>query len=88
MQGAEKVAVLRSYPSMAYNTLETQIAVNMAEQALQQRQIPFDIIFDQQMKQLDKYYVIVLANQESLTDEVIADAKNIHKKGRRTGSYR
>ncbi len=29
--------------------LETQVAVNMAEQALQQRQIPFDIIFDQQL---------------------------------------
>jgi hypothetical protein len=93
MQGAEKVAVLRSYPSMAYNTFGTQIAVNMAEQALQQRQIPFDIIFDQQIKQLDKYYVIVLANQESLTDEVIAALKAFAKKGGglvvtdNTGSY-
>lgn len=81
MQGAEKVAVLRSYPSMAYNTLTTQISVNMAEQVLQQRQIPFDIIFDQQMKRLDKYYVIVLANQESLTDEVIDALKGFVKKG-------
>ncbi len=81
MQGAEKVAVLRSYSSMAYNNLETHIAVNMAEQALQQRQIPFDIIFDQQMQKLDKYYVLVLANQESLTDEVIATLKAFAKKG-------
>jgi hypothetical protein len=81
MKGAEKVAVLRSYPSMAYNTLETQIAVNMAEQALQQRQIPFDIIFDQQIQQLNKYYVLVLANQESLTDEVITVIKTFVKKG-------
>ncbi len=45
-QGAERVAVLRSYPSMAYNIVDTQVSVNMAEQALQQRQIPFAIIFD------------------------------------------
>jgi len=76
MQGAEKVAVLRSYPSMAYNIQETQMAVNMAEQALQQRQIPFDIIFDQQLAQLAKYNVLVLANQESLTDETIEAITN------------
>jgi hypothetical protein len=80
-KGAEKVAILRSYPSMAYNTLETQMAVNMAEQTLQQRQIPFDIIFDQQIKQLDKYYVLVLANQESLTDQSIAAIKQFIKNG-------
>ena len=78
--GAEKVAVLRSYPSMAYNNLETQIAVNMAEQVLQQRQIPFDIIFDQQLGQLSKYSVVVLADQESLSDESTA-LKNFVKEG-------
>ncbi len=81
MKGAEKVAVLRSYPSMAYNILETQIAVNMAEQALQQRQIPFDIIFDQQQDDLGKYYVIVLANQESLDENMIIKIKEYVKNG-------
>jgi hypothetical protein len=66
---------------MAYSTYETQMAVNMAEQALQQRQIPFDIIFDQQLEQLNKYYVIVLADQESLTDESIAALKQFVKDG-------
>ncbi|MCK4466440.1 MAG: beta-galactosidase trimerization domain-containing protein, partial [Bacteroidales bacterium] len=81
MKGAEKVAVLRSYPSMAYNTTETQIAVNMAEQALQQRQIPFDIIFDLQLDQLGEYYVVVLANQESLSEETIIKIKEFVKNG-------
>jgi hypothetical protein len=80
-KGAEKVAVLRSYPSMAYNTNETQVAVNMAEQVLQQRQIPFDIIFDQQLGQLDKYYVLVLADQESLTDETTEAIKTFTTNG-------
>lgn len=81
MKGAEKVAVLRSYPSMAYNTLETQVSVNMAEQALQQRQIPFDIIFDQQSDQFGDYYVLVLANQESLDEKIISKLKAFVKKG-------
>jgi hypothetical protein len=76
MEGDEKVAVLRSYPSMAYNTLETQVAVNMAEQALQQRQIPFDIIFDEQIDELSDYKVLILANQESLTDGNIETIKS------------
>ena len=80
-KGAEKVAVLRSYPSMAYNTLETQVAVNMAEQALQQRQIPFDIIFDQQIGRLSDYSVIVLANQESLADSTIDAIKTFAANG-------
>ncbi len=80
-QGVEKVAILRGYPSMAYNTLDTQVAVNMAEQALQQRQIPFDIIFDQQMEDLSKYAVLVLANQESLEDEIIETIKAFVNKG-------
>lgn len=81
MKGAEKVAVLRSYPSMAYNILETQVSVNMAEQALQQRQIPFDIIFDQQQDDLGKYYVLVLANQESLDEKMIVKIKEYVKNG-------
>ncbi len=79
--GAEKVAILRSYPSMAYNNLETQIAVNMAEQVLQQRQIPFDIIFDQQIGQLSKYSVVVLAGQESMSDDSFTALKNFVMEG-------
>ncbi len=81
MQGMEKVAVLRSYPSMAYNTYDTQMAVNMAEQVLQQRQIPFSIIFDQQIGNLGNYDVLVLAGQESLADSVIAAIENFVENG-------
>jgi len=81
MIGGEKVAILRSYPSMAYSVIETQVAVNTAEQVLQQRQIPFDIIFDQQLDNLGKYDVLVLANQESLSDISIANIKMFVKNG-------
>jgi beta-galactosidase GanA len=66
---------------MAYNILETQVSVNMAEQALQQRQIPFDIIFDQQRDNFGNYYVLVLANQESLDEKMVVKIKEYVKNG-------
>ncbi len=81
MKGAEKVALLRSYPSMAYNTRDTHISVNMAEQALQQSQIPFDIIYDEHLDRLKNYSVLVLANQESLSDEAAAAIRTFVKNG-------
>ena len=80
-KGAEKVAVLRNYASMAYNTLTTHLVVNMTEQALQQNQIPFDIIFDQQLDQLSKYSVLILANQECLSDEALQKIDQYVKNG-------
>jgi hypothetical protein len=80
-KGVERVAVLRSYPSIAYNNLAVHNAVNMAEQALQQRQIPFDIIFDQQLDRLDRYSVLVLANQESLSEHVLAEITHFVEAG-------
>lgn len=67
--------------SMAYNTVDTHVSVNMAEQALQQRQILFDIIFDEQLNKLENYYVLVLANQESLSDKTTAKIKDFVKNG-------
>jgi len=55
----------------------------MAEQALQQRQSRLNIIFDQQMDKLDKYYVIVLSIRKGLTDEVMDAFKGNREKGRR-----
>ncbi len=81
IEGAEKVAVLRSYPSMAYNNIDTHVAVNMAEQAIQQRQIPFNIIFDEQLHKLKNYHVLVLANQESLSEKTAAMIKEFVKNG-------
>jgi hypothetical protein len=63
------VAILRTYPSMAYNNYSTHQSTILFEQTLIQGNIPFDIIFDDHMKDLSKYSVLVLANQESLSDE-------------------
>jgi hypothetical protein len=61
------VAILRSYPSMAYNCVEPYQSTLLFEQTLIQAKIPFDIIYDKQLEDLSKYSVLILANMESLT---------------------
>jgi len=67
-----QVAVLRTFPSMAYGSHNTSYSTYLYEQVLIQAKIPFDIIFDQHMTEdLSKYKVLVIANQECMTDEQI-----------------
>jgi hypothetical protein len=64
-----RVAILRSYPSMSYNSFKTHFSTLLFEQTLIQSHIPFDIIFDDNLTDLSKYRVLVLAEQESLSEE-------------------
>jgi hypothetical protein len=63
------IAVLHSYATMAYNNDRPYQSTFLFEQALIQEKIPFDIIFDDNLKDLKKYKVLVLADQECLNDE-------------------
>lgn len=62
------VAVFRNFPSMAYNNFDTHQSTILFEQALLQRHIPFDQIYEPHLEDLSKYDVLILANQESLSD--------------------
>ena len=75
------VAILRSFASMAYNNFDTHLSTILFEQTLIQSKIPFDIIFDENLKDLSKYSVLVLANQESLSDAQLERIQNFVKKG-------
>ena len=63
------VAILRTFPTMAYGSYRTQYSTILFEQMLIREKIPFDIIFDHNLKDLSKYSVLALANQECLSDE-------------------
>jgi len=63
------VAVLHSHASMAFNNDRPWQSSMLFEQALIQAKVPFDIIFDQQLKDLSRYRVLVLPDQECLSDE-------------------
>lgn len=78
---AAEVAVLRGFSSMAFNNFLSHQQVGLAEQALIQAQIPFDIIEDHNLTNLTRYKVLVLANQESLSDIEIQEISQFVKQG-------
>lgn len=62
------VAVLRNWPSMAYSINATYIPATLMEQVLIQHKIPFDLLFDEQLKNLDRYGAVILAGQECVAN--------------------
>ena len=61
------VAVLRTWPSMAYSIVATLVPTILMEQVLIQHKIPFDLIFDEQMDRIGRYRAVILPGQESLS---------------------
>jgi hypothetical protein len=76
------VAILRTFPTMAFSSYTTQYSTILFEQTLIQGKIPFDIIFENNLQDLSKYAVLVLANQECLSDKQIDIIKTfVHEGG-------
>ena len=62
------VAVLRNWPSMAYSLNATYTPATLMEQVLIQHQVPFDLVFDEEFTNLNRYGSVVLAGQECVSD--------------------
>jgi hypothetical protein len=75
------VAVLHSFSTMAYNNDRPYVSTYLFEQSLIQAKIPFDIIFDDNLKDLSKYKALVLADQECLSDDKLDLVRNFVSKG-------
>ncbi|HSB16611.1 MAG TPA: alpha-amylase family protein [Bryobacteraceae bacterium] len=80
-QSVGDVAVLRGYASMANNNDSAHRATVLAEQLLIQGKIPFHIIFDRHLPELSKYKVLMLTEQESLSDSDIEKIKGFVERG-------
>lgn len=63
------VGILRSFPSIEFNPAQSNFNTVLFEQTLIQSKIPFGLIFDRQVQQLNKYKVLVLADQDALSDD-------------------
>jgi hypothetical protein len=61
------VAVLRTWPSMAYSIGATLAPPILMEQALIQHKVPFDILYEEQIDTIGRYGAVVLAAQECLS---------------------
>jgi hypothetical protein len=75
------VAILHSFATMAHNNDLPYQSTFLFEQSLIQEKIPFDIIFDKQLENLSKYKVLVLADQECLSDEKLDAIKKFVNNG-------
>lgn len=75
------VAVLYSYASMGFNNDRPAVSFMLFTQALIQATVPFDIIFDEHLKDLSKYRVLVLADQECLSDTQMHLIRNFVERG-------
>jgi len=77
-----EVAILRSFSSMAFDCRITQRQVMLMEQLMIQKQIPFDIIFDEHLdRELSKYRLLVLAGQVCLSEKIIKKIAGYVKAG-------
>lgn len=63
------VAILYSYATMAFNNERPAVSFMLFSQVLIQANIPFTVIFDEQLSDLSKYRVLVLADQECLNED-------------------
>lgn len=74
-------AILRSFASTQFNPSQGNFNTVLFEQTLLQCKIPFGIIFDRHLQDLDKYKVLVLADQDALSDEQIGLIRAFVAKG-------
>ncbi len=75
------VAILRSYASNAFNPARGNVSTVLFEQSLIVAKIPFAIIFDRHLSDLSAYKVLVLADQDALSDKQVADIRNFVRSG-------
>jgi hypothetical protein len=75
------VAVLRSYPSITYNQGRCQLSAILAEQALIEAAVPFHLIFEKDLANLDGYRVVVLPDSECLSDDQLAAIRRYVESG-------
>ena len=81
VESAAEVAVLHSYATMGFNNDRPYQSTFLFEQALIQAKVPFDIIFDKHLDDLSRYRVLVLADQECLSEEQMDQIRAFVKNG-------
>jgi hypothetical protein len=75
------VAILRSFASIQFNPAKSNVSTMLFEQTLIQHKVPFGIIFDSHLHDLSRYKVLVLANQDALSDEQVGQVRRFVEGG-------
>jgi hypothetical protein len=69
------VGVLRSFASIQFNPSQSLFSTVLFEQTLIQSRVPFGFVFDRHLRDLSRYKVLVLAEQDALSDEQAAQIR-------------
>ena len=72
------VAVLRSFASMEFNPSRAIPSAMLVEQTLIQSRIPFGLVYDRHLPDLSAYKVLVLPNQDALSEEQMKQIGRAH----------
>ncbi len=75
------IAVLRSFPSLAYNSIGPHLETTLLEQLLIQYKIPFTYVFDSDLGDLSRFRAVILADQESLSDKAVDQLREYVRNG-------
>jgi hypothetical protein len=75
------VALFYSFSSMGFNEDRPTKSFMLAAQTLIQGRLLFDILFDQQLENISKYRVLLLADQECLSDRQLQIVRNFVNQG-------
>jgi len=75
------VAVLTNYHTLAHVLERPHLEGILVEQTLIQKHVPFDIIYDSQLRDLSKYRVLILPDVQWIADEHAAQIKAYVRKG-------
>jgi hypothetical protein len=75
------VALLYTHATMGFNNDRPAVSFMLFAQTLIQAKVPFDLIFDQHLRDLSKYRVLVLADQECLSDEQLELIRKFVRQG-------
>jgi hypothetical protein len=70
-QSVADVAVLLTWPSMAYSINATWAPSTLLEQVLIQYKVPFDLIFNEQLDRIGSYKAVILPEQECVSREQV-----------------
>jgi hypothetical protein len=62
------VAIFHGWPTMAYSISAAYVLVTLMKQVLIQYKVPFGLLFEDQLDQIQRYAAVMLAGQECLSD--------------------
>jgi len=75
------IGVLRSFASIEFNPSRSLASTMLFEQSLIQSRLPFAMVFDRHLRDLKRYKVLVLAEQDALSDEQLSLIRAFVKEG-------